>query len=132
MFIMNHDDALKKYNNELKINYILDIESFVYLECGNIQNIETIDDLINWFDVFKNKVEDHLKSHNLNRDEISIQYQAIGLSMIFNITDMSFNKTFLDKLERKNRREIAQLLEFGHMLRQFAVFKYEDFYEEIK
>ena len=129
---MNHDDALKKYNNELKINYILDIESFVYLECGNIQNIETIDDLINWFDVFKNKVEDHLKSHNLNRDEISIQYQAIGLSMIFNITDMSFNKTFLDKLERKNRREIAQLLEFGHMLRQFAVFKYEDFYEEIK
>ena len=117
------------------------------------KTIETIDDLIKWFDDFADKITKNLKAQGLKKDDIIYQYQAVGLAMAYNLTTIPFNKTFLDTLDNKNRKEIVQLIRLGNSLRYFATTnneeqfvrvvklfqhnhnrmqRYEDYYKEIE
>lgn len=141
--IITMDNALRMENDVLRdlLKYDKDHKT-----------IETIDDLIKWFDKFTDKLTKNLKAQGLKKDDIIYQYQAVGLSMAYNLTTIPFDRTFLDTLDKKNRREIVQLIRLGNSLRYFAIYsdenqflgaveifqnnhnkmqKYEDYYNEI-
>lgn len=141
--IITMDNALRMENDVLRdlLKYDKDHKT-----------IETIDDLIKWFDKFTDKLTNNLKAQGLKEDTIIYQYQAVGLSMAYNLTTIPFDRTFLDTLDKKNRREIVQLIRLGNSLRYFAIYsdenqflgaveifqnnhnkmqKYEDYYNEI-
>lgn len=90
------------------------------------KTIETIEDLIQWSDDFRDKVRTNLKAQGLKKDNIIDQYHAVGLSMAYNSTDIPFDKTFLDTLDNKNKRDIVQLIRLGNSLRFFATNNDED------
>lgn len=131
----------------------LRMEDDVFRYDRDVINIETIDDLIKWFDKFTDKLTKNLKAQGLKKDDIIYQYQAVGLSMAYNLTTIPFDRTFLDTLDKKNRREIVQLIRLGNSLRYFATTnneeqfvgvvklfqhnhnrmqRYEDYYKEIE
>lgn len=141
--IITMDNALRMENDVLRdlLKYDKDHKT-----------IETIDDLIKWFDKFTDKLTKNLKAQGLKKDDIIYQYQAVGLSMAYNLTTIPFDRTFLDTLDKKNRREIVQLIRLGNSLRYFTIYsdenqfsgaveifqnnhnrmqKYEDYYNEI-
>lgn len=141
--IITMDNALRMENDVLRdlLKYDKDHKT-----------IETIDDLIKWFDKFTDKLTKNLKAQGLKENTIIYQYQAVGLSMAYNLTTIPFDRTFLDTLDKKNRREIVQLIRLGNSLRYFAIDsnesqflgaikifqnnhnrmqKYEDYYNEI-
>lgn len=141
--IITMDNALRMENDVLRdlLKYDKDHKT-----------IETIDDLIKWFDKFTDKLKKNLKAQGLKENTIIYQYQAVGLSMAYNLTTIPFDRTFLDTLDKKNRREIVQLIRLGNSLRYFAIDsnesqflgaieifqnnhnrmqKYEDYYNEI-
>ena len=119
----------------------------------DVRNIESIDDLIKWFDDFTDKITNNLRAQGLKKDDIIYQYQAVGLAMAYNLTTIPFDKTFLDILDNKNKKEIVQLIRLGNSLRSFAtanneeqfvgvvklfqhnhnrIQRYEDYYKEIE
>lgn len=131
----------------------LRMEDDVFRYDRDVRNIETIDDLIKWFDDFADKITKNLKAQGLKKDDIIYQYQAVGLAMAYNLTTIPFDKTFLDTLDKRNKREIVQLLRLGNSLRYFATTnneeqfvgvvklfqhnhnrmqRYEDYYKEIE
>lgn len=120
--IITMDNALKMENDVLRdlLKYDKDHKT-----------IETIDDLIKWFDKFTDKLTKNLKAQGLKKDDIIYQYQAVGLSMAYNLTTIPFDRTFLDTLDKKNRREIVQLIRLGNSLRYFAKTNNEKKFIEI-
>ena len=131
----------------------LRMEDDVFRYDKDVRNIETIGDLIEWFDDFADKITKNLKAQGLKKDDIIYQYQAVGLAMAYNLTTIPFDKTFLDTLDKRNKREIVQLIRLGNSLRYFATTnneeqfvgvvklfqlnhnrmqRYEDYYKEIE
>ena len=132
---------------------VLRMEDDVFRYDRDVRNIESIDDLIKWFDGFADKITNNLRAQGLKKDDIIYQYQAVGLAIAYNLTAIPFDKTFLDILDNKNKREIVQLIRLGNSLRYFAttnneeqfvgvvklfqhnhnrIQRYEDYYKEIE
>lgn len=136
----------------ITMDHALSMEYLIIQYDNNILNINTIDDLIDWHYNFKKLLENKLQLMGVKRDNIVEQYLSVGSAVAYNLTNIPYNKEFLDIFAEKDEKDIVHLISLGNTLRYFArlndqyqfvetinifnyngrkLIRYEDFYDDV-
>ena len=136
----------------ITMDHVLSMEYLIIQYDNNVLNVNTIDDLIDWHYNFKKLLENKLQLMGVKRDDIVEQYLAVGSAVAYNLTNIPYNKEFLDIFAEKDEKDIVHLISLGNSLRYFArlnqkqqfietintfnynggkLIRYEDFYDDV-
>lgn len=136
----------------ITMGHALSMEYLIIQYDNNVLNVNTIDDLIDWSYQFKALLENKLQLMGVKRDDIVEQYLAVGSAVAYNLTNIPYNKEFLDIFAEKDEKDIVHLISLGNSLRYFArlnqkqqfietintfnynggkLMRYEDFYDDV-
>lgn len=111
----------KSYLNRLTvitIDHALMFEDDVFnYEQSIASNIKTVDDLLKYASNNFHRININLGAQGNKKIETVIQFHAIALSMLFNMTNIKITKDFLDELSDKNAEQIMHDIRLGNSMR---------------